>query len=355
MRKARFFAAFSAALIALSAVSCSKPIYVDDNVETTTEQITATGEGEKETTSSNKNKDTDDINSYIKVQNAKPAMWRITDPETGNEINMLGALRFSTKYTFDMPDYINEAYDSCTGVAVEYSITNMANITPGSEEFKKTQELYNRMAYNDGTTIKDHISAKTYEIAKEYLTENSYYNNMVESFVANGWVSQVNTVAIGKVENLVWETLDARFENRAKLDGKDIVGIVDIDMQIKTADACSDELADFMIYDTIRRVKDIRSFVSNLAYQHDCWARGDVDPLDEEYYWSDRSADLDDDYERYLDATLYPTNAVIAEKAENYLKNGEKYFFVVGVTHFSGARGVDDILEEKGYKVEMIK
>lgn len=353
MRKARFLAAFFAAVIALSAVSCSKPIYIDDNVETT-EQTTATGEGEKETTSTKK-KDTDDINSYIKVQNARPAMWRVTDPETGNVINMLGSMRFSTKYTFEMPDYVNEAYDDCTGVAVEYSVTNMTNISQDSEEFKKQQELFDRMAYKDGTTIKDHLSAETYEIAKNYLSENSYYNSMVESFVASGWASQVNGVALGKVENYIWETLDARFENKAKIDGKDIVGIIDLDMQLKTSDACSDALADFMIYDTIRRVKDIRSFVSNLAYQYDCWARGDVDPLDEEYYWSDRSADLDDDYEQYLEDTLYYTNSVIAEKAENFLKTGEKYFFVVGVTHFSGSKGVDDILSEKGYKVELIK
>ena len=34
--------------------------------------------------------------------------------------------------------------------------------------------------------------------------------------------------------------------------------------------------------------------------------------------------------------------------------DGNKYFVVIGVTHFSGSKGIDDLLTEKGYKVELM-
>ena len=344
MSRVRFFAALSAALIALSAASCSHQIHVDDSGDTDV-QTTATGEGEKETASVNKDKDTDDINSYIKVKKANPAMWKVTDPQTGNELYILGELRFATEYSFDLPDYVEEAYKNSSGLVVEFGVDDTM---PDPDQYN---EMYKHIIYNDGTTIKDHISEETYEIAKEYMSENAYYNDKNDIFTASCWASQVNGIAIGKVKNLLFTTLDAKFAERAGNDGKEIIGLEDSNVQFEAMDVCTDELSDF----TIRRAKDIKAFTSNLAYQHDCWAEGDVDALDEEYYWSDRSADLDDDYVDYLEVSLYDRNVKMADKTEEFFKEGKNYFFVIGVTHFSGTRGIDDLLTEKGYKVEIVK
>lgn len=345
MSMGRFFAAVTAALIAFSAVSCSHQINVDDDNDNNV-QTTVTGEGEKETTSDNTNKDSDDINSYIKVKEAKPAVWKVTDTKTGSELYMLGILRFATEYTFAMPDYVNELYDKSSGIVIE---TDGADMTK-----EQWDEFYNQMFYNDGTTVKDHISKETYEKAKKFLQDNFYYNEMSENIIANGWASQVNAIIINRVKNLVMETLDASFTGKAKIDGKPILGLEDMSTQTKSMNACSDELTDFMISDTMRRGEDISAFTANLANQHDSWAKGDVDVLDEEYYWGDRSSELDDDYAAYLKVNLYERNENMAEKIEGFLENGDNYFIVIGVTHFSGKKGIDDILEEKGYKVERI-
>ena len=55
-----------------------------------------------------------------------------------------------------------------------------------------------------------------------------------------------------------------------------------------------------------------------------------------------------------MDVILYKRNKGMAEKAEEYLKNGDNYFFMVGGAHFAGDKGVDDILKEKGYIVERV-
>ena len=346
MSRVRFFAAISAALIAFSAVSCSHQIHVDDT--DTNVKTTVTGEGEKETTSGITEKETDDINSYIKVKKAKPAMWKVTDNETGNIMYMLGIMRFATKYTMDLPDYVDNAYQECSGVVLESDFNAM--LDP-----QQLQEYTNHIVYNDGTTVKDHISKETYEAAIEYLSKYSYYNENMDGYSANGWASQVNGVSIQRVENLAMENIDTKYLTQATQDGKEVLGLEDLGVQLEIMDACSDELSDFMIYDTVRRAKDIRGFTSNLAYQYDCWARGDVDALDEEYYWNDRPADLDDDYASYLEVNLYKRNRNMADKLADFIDSGNKYFVVIGVTHFSGSKGIDDLLVEKGYKVELVK
>ena len=40
----------------------------------------------------------------------------------------------------------------------------------------------------------------------------------------------------------------------------------------------------------------------------------------------------------------------MAEKLRIY-KDGKNYFFMVGALHFSGDKGVDDLLEDMGYKL----
>ena len=66
-----------------------------------------------------------DLNSYVTVREATPAMWKVTDEKTGNSIYMLGTMHMVTGYTYPLPDYIMDVYESCDGIAVEYDISSM--------------------------------------------------------------------------------------------------------------------------------------------------------------------------------------------------------------------------------------
>ena len=64
--------------------------------------------------------------------------------------------------------------------------------------------------------------------------------------------------------------------------------------------------------------------------------------------------ELQDDYTYYLNQVIFERNEQMADKAVEYMKNGNNYFFMVGAAHFAGSKGVDDILAERGYKVERV-
>ena len=258
MRKRGFFAALSAALLALSAVSCEKKLHVDEKPKTTSEQVTTAAEGEKGTEPAYINTSSSDLNSYITVKKSNPALWKVTEPNSGNELYMLGMVYFMTENTLPLPDYVMDAYRKSSAIAVEYDMSNMA------QDADRMQEFYSHMVYSDGTDIKDHISAETYQKAKDYLSKYFFYNNMMDGYFASYWASQVTAVAVSNVRNITMETLDSRFVTMAKMENKAVISIADADSQLRAMDASTDELSDFMISDTIRRAEDIGGFTKNL-------------------------------------------------------------------------------------------
>ena len=93
----------------------------------------------------------------------------------------------------------------------------------------------------------------------------------------------------------------------------------------------------------------------SVAELYNLWAKGDVDgmlKLEEEDEIPD---ELKKDYADYENISIYERNKGMAEKASEYIKDGKNYFFMVGALHFSGDKGVDDLLEDMGYKVERVK
>ena len=61
-----------------------------------------------------------------------------------------------------------------------------------------------------------------------------------------------------------------------------------------------------------------------------------------------------DDIAQYMDMTYYSRNTVMAEKAAEFIRNGNNVFFMVGVSHFAGDKGIPALLTDMGYTVEKL-
>ena len=351
----RFIVAVMAVLCTVCAASCEKKGN-DKNkseeaaaTEQTSADVTTDKADERTTDEDEDDREATDIMDYVTVDKANPAMWKVTDPETGNVLYMLGTMHMVTEETFPLPDYIMDVYNKCDGIAVELDISEITG------DIKKLQEFSKKFLYTDGTTVKDHISTETYEKLKKYMTENYIYNEMMDSYTAGYWASQVETVSVMNIKKIDTDGVDSKFIEMAQNDNKEVVSIETIDVQTNALSAASDELADYLISSIIDEAADMPSYTKEFAEQYDMWASGDVDSLDlESEIDEELPDDLKDDYADYADIILYSRNEGMAEKAEEYLKNGKNYFFMVGAAHFAGDKGVDDLLEAKGYNVERV-
>lgn len=354
MKKSKILCAFLAALMALSAAGCgdkessskAKKITSTDDREALTANVVAT------TSDSNKSKDdndeTVDINDYITVDTPTPALWKATDPETGNELYLMGTIHVVSEDKYSLPDYIMDVYDNCDGVAVEVDPNKLSDMSV-------LQEFLTYLVYTDGTTIKDHISEESYEIGKECFEEMGMYNELLDVYTAGFWLSQIESAAMLELKNLSSEGVDAKLAAMAADDGKEVIDIENLEIQASAINAYPDAYADFCFKSIKEELDDPSVIAESVGGLYDLWASGKIDEMlefDEET--DEIPEELLDDYNEYMDTMLFNRNVGMAERAAEFLENGDNYFFMVGSFHFAGDKGVDDLLADMGYTVERV-
>ena len=312
-------------------------------------------EPEKETKSNTGNVSaygtTADISEYITATEVNPPLWKVTDPETQNELYIMGTIHVLPSDFDGFPDYIRDIYENSDGIAVEYDTSQLTS------DFRVLMAFQEKFLYDDGTTIKDHISDETYQKAKEYFESIGAYSEALEQFSAGFWYNQLENAMILRLENLSTDGIDSRAIEEAQNDGKEVISIETLEAQANAISGMSDELVEFVINDMLDNMDDIDEYAKDLAELYNLWAIGDVDPmLDDELEEIDElPEDLVDDYNDYMDIMLYNRNQGMAEKASEFLKDGKNYLFMVGSAHYAGDKGVDDLLAEMGYTVEKIQ
>lgn len=378
MKNKKILCAFLTAFLCITAVSCgeteksesseksistSESETTEETTEASSEEDTAESETEPETqaettTETEENPDANvsaygtmaDINKYVTATEVNPPLWKVTDPETSNELYIMGTIHVLPNTFTEFPDYIMDIYENSDGIAVEYDVTQ---INSDIRALSAYQQMY---MYDDGTTITDHISDETYQKVKSYFESIGAYSEQLEQFSAGFWFNQISSVMLLRMENLSLTGVDSTFIENATNDGKEVVNIETLDIQVNAIDGYSDELVDFLMSETIDEMDNIDEYAESLGELYDNWAEGNVDEmLDNEIEEIEElPEELKDDYEDYMNVMLYNRNKGMADKASEYLKEGKNYLFMVGSMHYAGDKGVDDLLTEMGYTVEKV-
>ncbi len=352
MKKSKILCAFLAALTALSMAGCGDKESSSEKVRTTTTNSEALTANVVETTAASDKSENDaavDINDYITVDTPTPALWKATDPESGNELYLMGTIHIVSEDKYSLPDYIMDVYDNCDGIAVEVDPNKL-------KDMKILQEYLSYLVYTDGTTVKDHISEESYEIAKECFEDMGMYNEVLDAYTAGFWLSQIESTAILSLKNVSSEGVDARLAAMAAKEGKEVVDIENLEIQASAANAYPDAYADFCFKSIKEEFEDPSVIAESLGTLYDLWASGKVDEMLEMDDETDElPEELIDDYNEYMEKMVYERNEGMAERAAEFLENGDNYFFMVGSLHFAGTRGVDDLLADMGYTVERVK
>ncbi|MBQ6180749.1 MAG: TraB/GumN family protein [Ruminococcus sp.] len=342
----------AALILAIASVSCGNSSSSDAE-ESSSAVTTADATDAPETTSVNEAQTASpddseiDINDYITAKELTPAMWKATDPATGNHIFLMGTIHVAPEGELVFPDYVNEAYNNCEGVAVEYNVKELTG------NMSVMQELLTSLVYTDGSTVKDHLSPEAYEAGVKALKELGLYNSMLDYYNVGFWTSEISSAAILDMKNLSSQGIDWQFIEKAEKDGKEIVNIETLQTQADAMAAYTDDYASYSICSSAETRPE--ELAEQLGEMYDCWASGDIDEfIDLEEPGDDLPEELLDDHAEYMKIMLFDRNKGMADAAESYINDGKNYLFMVGSLHFSGNKGIDDILSERGYTVERI-
>lgn len=267
-------------------------------------------------------------------EGARGFMWEVKN--NGNTVYLVGSIHIADDSFYPLRSAFEEAFAEADYLGVEIDISKAAD--------KEQQQLIMNMGtYQDGTTLKDHVTKDTYAKLGEILKQYEMQPNALDAFkpwVVETTISSLKSMAAGyKAE----AGIDLYFIQKAIERKLPVLELESYQSQLSMFDGFSKELQEKNLKSTLDNFDTLDDSVGQLT---DMWKSGN-DQLLLEFT---NSMAVDPEYNK---AMLIDRNIGMADKIDGYLKSDKKaeYFIVVGAGHYLGEHGVIKLLEDKGYTI----
>ena len=284
-------------------------------------------------------------------ENITPLMYEVTKEGSNNKIYLFGSIHMADTDKFNFPDYLTNAYNKSQYLACEFDIV----------EYQKDQEKMLQgiqdLIYNDGTTIKDHLSKDTYNKLVTFLKEKEMYTEMYDIYKPIYFESLITSIMANEAKIKINDGIDTYFLDKAKTDNKTILEVESYDYQIKLLSTFSDQLYELLISDLLDKYDEE---VQSLKDLYDAWKKGDIerivkasnDELEIKSNYTKEEISIIKDYNKKL---LDDRNINMTNKLIDYFNNNHDTFYMVGAAHLVGDKGIAKLLQEKGYNVKQMR
>jgi len=274
---------------------------------------------------------------FIDTNDEIPFMWLVTAP-SGQTMYIFGSIHATTADLYPLSSVVMDAFHRSDYLALEI----WGSSTPTFTDL---------LTYADGRTITDDISYELYKSAVAIFVELEMPYDTLDSFMPPVWHSMLAGVAVEKSSLSTEYGLEVFFALEAQRDGMDILSIECIIELSELFSSMSTLLQEGLIekYLDVNRVANLY----NRIYRS--WRLGDEAGLLElrlEYLEM-----LGDDalVAEYTATILTQRDIQMTDRAEQFMSEEIKVFFVVGAFHVIGENSVIDLLIQRGYVVERIR
>ncbi|MGD0034847.1 TraB/GumN family protein [Paenibacillus illinoisensis] len=262
-------------------------------------------------------------------------MWEVES--NGNTVYLVGSMHIADDSFYPLREEFEEAFAEADYLGVEIDISKAAD--------EAQQKLILDLgSYQDGSTLKDHVSSETYSKLGDILKKNGLEPNALDAF--KPWVAE-STLASLKSTTAGYEAsagVDLYFIQKAIESKLPIIELESYESQLGMFNDFSKELQEETLKATLDNFDVLDDSVNQMA---EMWKTGNDEQL------LDLTNNFSDN-EEYNKAMLIDRNIGMADKIDGYLKSDKKeeYFIVVGAAHYLGEHGIVKLLEDKGYTVE---
>ncbi|MFS0859167.1 TraB/GumN family protein [Paenibacillus taichungensis] len=261
-------------------------------------------------------------------------MWEVES--NGNTVYLVGSMHIADESFYPLRKDFEEAFAEADYLGVEIDISKAA-------EEAQQKIVLDLGSYQDGTTLKDHISSETYTQLGDILKQSGLEPNALDTF--KPWVVE-STLASLKSMKAGYEAsagVDLYFIQKAIERKLPVIELESYESQLGMFNDFSKELQEKTLKATLDNFDVLDDSVNQMA---EMWKTGNDEQLLE------LTNSFSDD-EEYNKAMLIDRNVGMADKIDGYLKNGkgEEYFIVVGAAHYLGDHGIVKLLKDKGYTV----
>ncbi len=220
-----------------------------------------------------------------------------------------------------------------------------------------------KASYSDGTTIRDHISAESYEeltkVCQKYNINQKVIDSYKPWYVANLISSfyQYNTENYTDIDYYSVMGVDNFFIDVAEQSGMMIDELESVESQLDIFDSMSEEdqreSLDYYLDKVLYSSQNEKLLLMQMKIDMwRCWAQGDYKWFRKNYLETDEPEDgsLQDSLTGERDTAMADKLAKLLEKDD-----GSTYFVVIGAAHVESDGLVVDQMKEKGYQVTRVQ
>lgn len=270
------------------------------------------------------------------TQEQSSLLWKITGKDLKEPSYLFGTLHLLTNAFIDTMPAVQEAYRQTQAVAGEL-------IMDPSHQTRMMQA-----SLLEGTTLRQVLPDSIYTIAEEWfknkagldLQNLNAVNPMTVMTVAMAICQQIHFPnPEGQVQ------LDTYFQEQAKMDGKEILGLEDVEVQINALFTSISLQRQAELLNSL--LNDAQPIEAQMALMYQAYVRQDLSALHQLMY-----ADVYSPEEIYT--LLDARNSQWVNEMPRIMQE-QPTFFAVGALHLTGDGGVISLLRKQGYTVTPVQ
>jgi len=266
---------------------------------------------------------------------AETSLWKITKGDTHLFIG--GTIHVLSASDYPLPIEFEKAYQQSQTIVFETDLAAMA--LPESQ-----QQLLKRVIYEPGKSLKDDLTAQTYQALSDHLLSMGLDIENLKQFkppMVMITLLMIELQRLGMAETGV----DKYFNQKAISEGKSLGELESLQVQLNVIANMGKGHEDEMIMSTIEEMKELPSIMEDMKQ---AWRSGDTHGLEKLGL-----LEMKKNYPELYRLLLVDRNKAWLPKIERFLQTAEVEFVLVGALHLVGDDGVISSLRESGYQVEL--
>lgn len=268
----------------------------------------------------------------------KSFLWEIQ--MDGGSSYLMGSIHLLKKEHYPLKSNIEDAFSNSDVLVLEVDMS-------GDKLLNAGMLLLQKGMYQGEEKLSGNISAKTYQLVKDKLSEMGMD---IEGFQkSKPWF-----MALSIIERKLYQLgfnpmygVDMYFLRKAE-GKKKIKGLESIEFQVNLFESFTKKENEKFLLSTIMEADQMEKEMGKMIK---AWQTGDTEILEKTTLESIKKyPDLDSFYKKLND----DRNVRMVEEISSLLKTGKKHFIIVGALHLVGEKGLVHLLKNKGYSIRQL-
>lgn len=267
------------------------------------------------------------------AESSRLCLWTVRSAT--NTVYMLGSIHVLQQEHYPLAPAIYEALERSDRIIFEVNLDELASP-------RVQLQMLTKGFYTNGQTLKDALSASSYEVVGTYLHDQGL---SIESFQrVKPWMlaTTLTTLELKKLGFAPDQGIDRHLYARAKAKARKIEGLETVEEQLNLFDRLSPKTQELFLLHTLRELTLLREQTQAIV---SAWRKGRIEGFEDMLHGIQAFPEV-------YRALITDRNRRWLPVIESCLDENRPCFVVVGTLHLLGEHGLLALLAEKGYTIQ---